>query len=84
MSRRGTVSQHHPPFAERAGSLYMDAHHARWQLRAAFAWLLQGREVPEVAAYNHKVILTGSYVAYSNRVPGASTGFSARLRDALR
>ena len=36
-----------------------------------------------MAAYNHKVILTGSYVAFSNRVPGASAGFSARLRDAL-
>ena len=45
--------------------------------------ILQGREVPEVAAYNHMVILTGSYVAYSTRVPGASAGFSARIRDAL-
>ena len=53
------------PFAESHGSLYENQHHARWQLRSAFHGVLHGREVPEVAAYNHTVILTGSYVAYS-------------------
>ena len=47
------------PFAENLGTLYSDQHHARWQLRAAFGWVLQGREAPEVAAYNHMVIVCG-------------------------
>ena len=71
------------PFAENHGSLYNDQHHARWQLRSAFYGVLSGREVPEVAAYNHSVILTGAYVEYSTHVPGASAGFSARFRDTL-
>jgi hypothetical protein len=71
------------PFAESHGSLYEDQHHARWQLRSAFYGVLSGCEVPEVAAYNHSVILTSSYVAYSTHVPDASAGFSARFRDSL-
>lgn len=71
------------PFAENHGSLYEDQHHARWQLRSAFHGVLTGHEVPEVAAYNHSVILTGAYVDYSAQVPGASADFSARFRDTL-
>ena len=71
------------PFAENHGSLYKDQHHARWQLRSAFHGVLTGHEVPEVAAYNHSVILTGAYVDYSAQVPGASADFSARFRDTL-
>ena len=71
------------PFAENHGSLYQDQHHARWQLRSAFHGVFTGHEVPEVAAYNHSVILTGAYVEYSTYVPGASAGFGARFRDTL-
>ena len=71
------------PFAESHGSLYQDKHHARWQLRAAFACVLRGDAVPEVAAYEHSVITTAAYVTYSRRVPNASAGFGARLRDSL-
>ena len=71
------------PFAENHGSLYKDQHHARWQLRSAFHGVLTGHEVPEVAAYNHSVILTSAYNDYSAQVPGASADFSARFRDTL-
>jgi hypothetical protein len=71
------------PFLENHGSLYEDRYHARWKLRDAFHGVFSGHEVPEVAAYNHSVILTGTYVAYSTHVPGASAGFSARFRDTL-
>ena len=37
----------------------------------------------EVAAYNHSVILTCSYVEHSTHVPDASAGFGARFRDTL-
>ena len=71
------------PFAENHSSLYESQYHARWQLRTAFYGVLSGHEVPEVAAYNHSVILTAAYVEYSTHVPGASAGFSARFRDTL-
>ena len=71
------------PFAENHRSLYEDQYHARWQLRSAFYGVFSGREVPEVAAYNHSVILTGSYVEHSTHVPDASAEFGARFRDTL-
>ena len=71
------------PFAESHRSLYQDQHHARWQLRAAFASVLEDDAVPEVAAYEHMVITTAAYVTYSRRVPDASAGFGARVRDSL-
>jgi len=71
------------PFAENHGSLYSDQHHARWQLRSAFYGVISGNEIPEVAAYNHSVILTRSYVEHSMHVPDASAEFGARFRDML-